>query len=144
MTTNYPNFNVPMFPNAYPFSNTPNTTTPPMETRWIQGGENAAKAYNIAPGGTAMLIDTEESYFYIKSVNFNGYPNPLRKFKYEEVIDSPNSNLPDAKEVPNYVTKEDFNAAIDKLTELINSKNIYNKNTVRGDKNGKSDIQRNE
>lgn len=137
---NYPNFNVPMFPN-FPYTNTPNNTCNPMEVRWIQG-ENAAKASPVQAGSNVMLLDSEDSFFYIKSVGYNGVPSPIRKFRYEEVIETPNDILPDAKEVPNYVTKEDFDAAISKLTELISQNRYYGKN--RGDKNAKSDIQRNE
>lgn len=138
---NYPNFNVPMFPNFFPYTNTPNNTCNQMEVRWTQG-ENAVKASPVQAGTNVIFFDSEDSYFYIKSVGFNGVPNPIRKFKYEEVIETPNDNLPDAKEVPNYVTKEDFDTAISKLTELISQNRYYGKN--RGDKNAKSDIQRNE
>lgn len=137
---NYPNFNVPLFPN-FPYTNTPNNICNQMEVRWTQG-ENAVKASPVQAGTNVIFFDSEDSYFYIKSVGFNGVPNPIRKFKYEEVIETPNDILPDAKEVPNYVTKEDFDSAISKLTELISQNRYYGKN--RGDKNAKSDIQRNE
>ena len=123
--------------NTYPWSNpiAPQTQTQSNEIRWIQG-ENAAKAYPIAPGSTVILMDSEDSFFYIKSVGFNGIPNPLRKFKYEEIFEVvPELPVINSAE---YVTKDDFNKAIEELKALMKP----NKN--RGDRYAKSDIRRDE
>lgn len=124
--------------NSYPWPNpiVPPTQSPSNEIRWIQG-ENAAKAYPVAPGSTVILMDSEDSYFYIKSVAFNGIPNPLRKFKYEEIFEIV-PELPVAVDKTEYVSKEDFNKAIEELKALIKP----NKN--RGDRYAKSDIRRDE
>ena len=134
----YPN----MPPQLFQPQMQPNPAINNMEFHWIQG-ENAAKAYPIMPGNTGFLMDSESNYFYIKQVAFNGMPNPLRKFKYEEVIEQPN-DIPVATEVSNYVTKDDLNKAMDKLVEMMSSmkQNNYSKN--RGERNGKSDIRSNE
>ena len=132
----YPN--VPQFyPNQNIFAGLAQPTpSAGVEFRYIQGGDNAAKAYQVAPGSTFILMDSESPYFYFKTVSVYGVPQPLRKFKFEEVIESPNEALPDAKEVPNFVTKEEFNSAIDKLSSLIedamNQKVNFSKN--RGEK----------
>ena len=116
------------YPNMPPQLFQPQMPTNPainnMEFHWIQG-ENAAKAYPIMPGNTGFLMDSESNYFYIKQVAFNGMPNPLRKFKYEEIVEQPN-DIPVATEV-----------------EMISStkQNNYSKN--RGERNGKSDIRSN-
>lgn len=51
---------------------------------WIQGGEAVAKSYLVAPGQSALLMDSEEFTFYIKSVDSSGMPLPLRIFDYTE------------------------------------------------------------
>lgn len=137
-----------LYPMNYAYTNTPNNTGNTnqvlgVEFRYIQGGENAAKAYPVMPGSTMLLMDTETPYMYFKTVAFNGVPQPLRKFKIEEVFDVPATDIPEAKEVtPDYVTKEDFNDAINKLMAMISSKPNYNKN--RGDRHGKSDLRSDE
>ena len=119
----------------------PQLQTPPtgVEFRYIQGGDNAANAYPVMPGCTMLLMDTENPYIYFKTVAFNGMPQPIKKFKIEEVIENPATNdIPEAKELPDYVTREDFNNAIDEIKGLI-QRNNYSKN--RGDRNGKSDLR---
>lgn len=121
----------------------PQTPAVGVEFRYIQGGDNAAKAYPVMPGSTMLLMDTENPYIYFKTVAFNGMPQPLKKFRIEEVNDAPVEDIPVAKEVSNFVTKDDFNSAIAELKELIQQRpNYYSKN--RGDRNGKSDIRRDE
>lgn len=50
---------------------------------WVQG-EAGAKSYLIAPGNTVMLMDAENSVFYLKSADASGMPMPLRIFDYKE------------------------------------------------------------
>lgn len=79
---------------------------------WVQG-ENAAKAYPIMAGQSAILMDSENAVFYIKSTDQSGMPLPLRIFDYTE---RSNGVQQETKvEKPEYVTKEEF----DKLKEEI-------------------------
>lgn len=137
------NYAIPNALQFYPYQN----FVPPVQVqntlKFIQGGDATAKAYPVTPGDTVVLMDTEESYIYIKSVGFNGVPNPLRKFKYEEVFETKTEDIPIAKEIPNYVTKEDFNAAIKEIKDMIMPK-TEPKYERRGDKNAKSNIRRDE
>jgi len=50
---------------------------------WVQG-EAAAKAFPVGAGQSALLMDSEESVFYIKSMDQSGMPQPLRIFDYTE------------------------------------------------------------
>jgi len=50
---------------------------------WVQG-EDAAKAYMVAPGNSVLLMDSEKSAFYIKSTDPSGMPLPLRVFDFTE------------------------------------------------------------
>ena len=44
---------------------------------WVSG-EAGAKSYLVAPGNTVMLLDAENSVFYLKSADASGMPLPLR------------------------------------------------------------------
>ena len=50
---------------------------------WVQG-EQAAKGYPVAPNQSVLLMDSEQSAFYIKSADNAGMPQPLRIFDYSE------------------------------------------------------------
>ena len=58
---------------------------------WVQG-EAAAKAYPVASGQSILLMDSEDSVFYIKSTDQSGMPQPLRIFDYSEKK-SPNGDV---------------------------------------------------
>lgn len=83
------------FPTNYPFygyATQPGAAQPqipPQPNRqqgnaiiWVQGLAGA-KSYLVAPGTTVMLMDSEESVFYIKSADQSGMPT-LRAFDYKE------------------------------------------------------------
>ena len=68
-------------------------TQPPMPSHPMQqqssqiiwvSGEAGAKSYLVAPGNTVMLLDAENSVFYLKSADASGMPLPLRIFDYKE------------------------------------------------------------
>ena len=50
---------------------------------WVSG-EAGAKSYLVSPGNTVMLLDAENSVFYLKSADASGMPLPLRIFDYKE------------------------------------------------------------
>lgn len=89
---------------------------------WVQG-EAAAKSHPVASGQSALLMDSEESVFYIKSMDQSGMPLPLRIFDYKEreqsgtnrghVGDKPGTN-------PDYVPRSEFDAFKAKITKDIN------------------------
>lgn len=51
--------------------------------QWVQG-EAGAKAYPVNAGQSALLMDSENNVFYIKSTDNSGMPLPLRTFDYKE------------------------------------------------------------
>lgn len=74
---------------------------------WVQG-ENAAKAYPVASGQSVLLMDSEESVFYIKSTDQSGMPQPLRVFDYKEKT-SKHSEPEVAKNTSNdFVSRSEF------------------------------------
>ena len=71
----------PMIPGAIQPQPTP--PTPQSNPIWVQG-EEGAKAYMVAPGSSVMLMDSENTVFYLKSSDQSGMPLPLRIFDYTE------------------------------------------------------------
>lgn len=69
---------------------------------WVQG-EEGAKAYMVAPGSSVLLMDSENSSFYIKSSDASGMPQPLRVFDYQERTASRPAPATE------YVTRAEFN-----------------------------------
>ena len=79
---------------------------------WVNG-EVGAKSYLVAPGNTVMLMDAENSTFYLKSADASGMPMPLRVFDYKERQNSTTSDFKaptsDFSELDGkYITREEF------------------------------------
>lgn len=95
---------------------------------WVQGVEGA-KAWQLSPNSTVLLMDSEnDGIFYIKSSDNVGMCG-LRTFKYEEITQKPSS-----VDLSDYVKKSE-------LESLINSMlgGATNESTVSAT-NGKSVI----
>ena len=108
-------------------------TSQPMQQQssqiiWVSG-EAGAKSYLVAPGNTVMLLDAENSVFYLKSADASGMPLPLRIFDYKErtttaqqafggVVTGESVNL------DNFVTRKEF----DELKASIASQPTAKKN----------------
>lgn len=85
---------------------------------WVQG-EAGAKAYPVAPGNNVLLMDSEDSFFYIKSTDTSGVPQPIRKFKYTEETGTKKKEeeKPEPKvDLSNYVTREELEERFANLT----------------------------
>lgn len=81
---------------------------------WVQG-EAAAQAYQIAPGSTVLLMDTEKPILYMKSSDASGRPGPMEK-RYLVSEDEYN-NLQNKEVSSEYVSKEDFDKTIAEIKE---------------------------
>lgn len=77
---------------------------------WVQG-EEGAKAYMVAAGNSVLLMDSENSAFYIKSTDASGMPLPLRVFDYKERTTAAKTP-PQTAQQPGveFVTRAEFNA----------------------------------
>lgn len=82
---------------------------------WVQG-EAGAKAYPVAAGNTVLLMDSETSTFYIKSVDSTGIPKPLRTFTYTEIL--PEAQPVAKEETVEYATKAELNELKKMLEDL--------------------------
>lgn len=76
---------------------------------WVQG-EEGAKAYMVAAGNSVLLMDSENSAFYIKSTDASGMPLPLRVFDYKERTTAAKTP-PQTAQQPGveFVTRAEFN-----------------------------------
>ena len=94
---------------------------------WVQG-EAGAKSYLVAPGNTVMLMDAENSTFYLKSADASGMPMPLRIFDYKE---RQNATTSDFKAPTNdfseldvkYITREEFEQRMASMASQCQCKN---------------------
>ena len=84
----------------------PNSPKSNIDIIEIQGGEPVAYGTIVEPGKTKWMIDSSESTIYIKSVDNNGMPLPLRILNYTEKIPMANQ-------------KEDIYVTKDGLEELV-------------------------
>lgn len=77
---------------------------------WVQG-EEGAKAYMVAAGNSVLLMDSENSAFYIKSTDASGMPLPLRVFDYKERTTAAKTP-PQTAQQPDveFVTRAEFDA----------------------------------
>lgn len=77
---------------------------------WVQG-EEGAKAYMVAAGNSVLLMDSENSAFYIKSTDASGMPLPLRVFDYKERTTAAKTS-PQTAQQPGgeFVTRAEFDA----------------------------------
>ena len=97
---------------------------------WVQG-EQAAKGYPVAPNQSVLLMDSEQSAFYIKSADNAGMPQPLRIFDYSE---RKAEQIPAQQPEQNFVTHSEFEEKLEELKSMI-------KTTAKEKKtNGKSTV----
>ena len=95
----------------------PSMTPQPMQQQssqiiWVSG-EAGAKSYMVAPGNTVMLLDAENSVFYLKSADASGMPLPLRIFDYKERTTTAQqafggSVTAESVNLDNFVTRKEF------------------------------------
>lgn len=84
---------------------------------WVQG-EEAAKAYMVAPGATVLLMDSEGQSFYLKSTDPQGMPLPLRIFDYVERTAQKPLEQPRIS-TGEFVTRREFEALAARVGELL-------------------------
>ena len=104
---------------------------------WVSS-EAGAKSYLVAPGNTVMLLDAENSVFYLKSADASGMPLPLRIFDYKErtktaqqafggVVTGESVNL------DNFVTREEFECRMASIAPQSTPKKTKNNLTEDAD-----------
>ena len=102
------------YQNYFPIPNIPphQEIQPDTNMIWVQG-ESGAKAYPVQNGKNVVLFDSEEKRFFIKAVDVNGMPMPLRVFNYSET-----SEIEEKKpevDTSKFVTRAEFDEVINSL-----------------------------
>lgn len=87
---------------------------------WVSGIEGA-KSYLVGAGKSVLLLDSENSTFYLKSTDMSGMPQPLRIFDYTERTSQQHSNQiieSTAHEIDTsmFVTKDELEERLAKLS----------------------------
>ena len=111
----------------------PSVPSHPMQQQssqiiWVSG-EAGAKSYLVAPRNTVMLLDAENSVFYLKSADASGMPLPLRIFDYKERTTATQQSFSgsltgETINLNNFVTRKEF----DELKASIASQPASKKN----------------
>lgn len=108
-------FNAPNYNYNYPWNNYNQPAQPQSNgINWVQG-EAGAKSYNINPGQSVLLMDSENNVFYIKTSDASGMPMPLRIFDYTERVQQ---KQPTQTQTNEYITRKEFEK---RLSELKNN-----------------------
>lgn len=116
----------------------PQNTQPQSGITWVDG-LSSARAYPVLNGTSILLMDSNESAFYIKSADQSGMPS-LRIFDYKERAQAQQSTQPQVaqpqiQEQPQetktepaekidmsiYVTREELNVAKKDIEEKLES-----------------------
>ena len=97
---------------------------------WVSG-EAGAKSYLVAPGNTVMLLDAENSVFYLKSADASGMPLPLRIFDYKERTTAAQqafggSVTAESVNLDNFVTRKEFDELKASIASQPTSKKTKN------------------
>ena len=113
----------------------PSMSQQPMQQQssqiiWVSG-EAGAKSYLVAPGNTVMLLDAENSVFYLKSADASGMPLPLRIFDYKERTTAAQqafggSVATETVNLDNFVTREEFERRMASIAPQNSTKKTKN------------------
>ena len=113
------NFNPYGFnPNPYPNNN--NYQQPKANQYFWVNGKESAKAFQIMPNQSVMLMDNDKPLVYMKTTDGLG-KSDMRYFKLVEISEE---ELNQSENKPNqeYVLKSDFDALVKRIDELTTLK----------------------
>lgn len=95
----------------------PTPPTPPQPNngiRWVQG-EAGMKAYPLAPGESAFLMDSENPMAYLKTMDQSGMPS-TRYFSITEI--NPETITKESAPKIDYATQDDLLKVRDDISKL--------------------------
>lgn len=84
-------------------------------------GIEGAKAYQVRPSQTVILIDSDSPLMYLKQANYMGQSN-ITFYKIDSIDENEAKKLSMAREqatMGNYATKEQFEALEGKINDLL-------------------------
>ena len=91
----------------------PNTQPSTMPTIYMVASEEDARRWPVAPNASVFLMDTNQSKFYIKTVDSIGIVTAFRVFSFTEELPKNNQNGGE------FVTKDEFRSLEEKIDELL-------------------------
>ena len=99
---------------------------------WVQGIEGA-KAQQIQPNSSLLLLDSESDHFYMKVCDQYGICMPIKTYKFEEEVATvaPVSQVEVSSAAPdlsNYVTKEELTSILKELK--LNEQSVSTNSTA--------------
>ena len=103
---------VPTYVGTQPI-NTYSSRPTPLQWYWIQGGAETARNWQLMPGSTVALWDSDEQVIYLKSTDQTGRPT-IQTLDYtirENMVSAPSE----------YITKSEFETMIASLQEKLDS-----------------------
>lgn len=115
----YPQYQQPQQqPITQPAQPVPTYTPQPTSNgiTWVQG-EAGAKSYMVPANNSILLMDSEDSRFYIKTSDMSGMPMPLRVFEYKELTQGNQSQQTIQTASTDYITRKEF----DELRAIVSS-----------------------
>lgn len=93
----------------------PQIQQPSNSIQWVQGKEGA-KSYQVQPGTSVILMDSERQMFYIKSANGAGMPE-LHSYAFQEIHEG-EAQVIAPTPTADYVPKSDFEQLKGQFDEL--------------------------
>lgn len=91
------------------FSQYTNPQQSNISVAFINSGKSGAQAFTVGAGNTVFLIDFDHKQFFIKEVSPNGFPQPMREFNFDEIVQQSNSD---------YVTRKEFEELKNLIKEI--------------------------
>lgn len=102
MAMNFTGYNPYSMPTAYGAGYVPSVVA--QQTNVVNmvlvNSEEEARNYALNPGNSIFLMDSNNSVFYTKSVDFSGIAT-FKKYQFSEVTDTPPQQA-------DYITREEF------------------------------------
>lgn len=115
---------------------TQQSQAPSQNVNWIYvSGVDGAKNQIVQPGQTAWMMDNNEPYFYVKSVDGVG-SSTFRTFQFAEVPEAaPEQQAQPQIDLSGYVQRSEFEQLKNKLEQFTNSQRKQQNKANKGVEN---------
>ncbi|MBD5543721.1 MAG: hypothetical protein HDR01_05640 [Lachnospiraceae bacterium] len=124
------------YQNTQPSAQPQPAPTPTQNVNWIQvNGLQGAKEHQVPANATHWLMDSTEDAFYVKSSDEFGVIKSFSGYRFSAIPQEELSDTPKPVDMSQYVTRDDFNALMEKLERLTNAQE---KQPAKADKGAKS------
>lgn len=81
-------------------------------------GPESAKAYPLPKKSDVILFDDNNPFFYWKSTDDNGFPRPLKAYRFEEVDITETQPVTASIDTSNFATKEDLTTLEKNISQI--------------------------